>query len=267
MGRSKSLIRFTGSIGEIRSYYDSDIKDWVYSTKGGANKELIKNNKAFARTRELNVEWKGNAKWAKAVRIATNGLNNLKQGRNNCNLLKIGKKIQTMDYESDRGVRRIESSRFNYPLSGFSMSKKHPFSEVFYGSYELSVTDDRNEVTLALNNFISRTAFSWPETIRDYRVYFSISVVPDYEWHEPVRAYEPVYFPFSDEAKTIISEWQLVSYTPTDIQMSLKFDDGFIPQERSIVIVALGFEFATMIENGSPYIVKDHGSMAIIGCV
>ena len=89
MGRSKSLIKFTGSVGELRSYYDSDLKDWIYATKGGANKELIKNNRAFARTRELNEEWKGNAMWAKAVRRATSGLDSLKQGRNNCNLLKI----------------------------------------------------------------------------------------------------------------------------------------------------------------------------------
>ena len=74
-------------------------------------------------------------------------------------------------------------------------------------------------------------------------------------------------FLFQTEGKTIISEWKPISYSPTDILMSLKFDNDFVPQERSIVIVALGFEFATMIENGSPYIVKDHGSMAIIGCL
>ena len=172
-----------------------------------------------------------------------------------------------MDIESLRGFRRIESSRFSYPLSGFSMSKKHPFSQVFYGTYDLSATDDRSEVTLALNSFNPKTAFTWPETIRDYRVYLSISVVPDFEWQEYTRCYEPAYFPFSNRRKTIISEWKSISYYPTDILMSLKFDNDFVPQERSIVIVALGFEFATMIENGSPYIVKDHGSMAIIGCV
>jgi len=266
MAESKSPIRFIGSLGNIRSYYDSDLRKWIYSTKGGANKNLIKNNPAFARTRELNEEWKGNSIWAKTVREGTDGLSHLKQGRNNCYLLKIAERIQVMNHEDSMGKRRIESSKFNYPLIGYSFSNKHPFNEVFIGETTLSITDDRSKVTLSLNNFISKNKFSWPEAIRNYRIYLNISVVPDVIWNESRRTFETVYSPFETMCRTSVSEWMSIEIDPVDIEVITEFPKDFKPHEKSIVIAAMGIEFASYIEFGSPYIVKDCGSMAILGC-
>ncbi|NWJ51623.1 MAG: hypothetical protein HXX14_12230 [Bacteroidetes bacterium] len=266
MAQSKGPIRFKGSLGDIRSYYDSDLKKWIYSTKGGANKELIKNSPAFARTRELNEEWKGNSIWAKIIRKGTDGLSQLKQGRNNCYLLMIAEKIQVMNHEDERGNRRIESSKFNYPLIGFSFSKKHPFNNVFFGEPELSITDDRSEVTLALNNFISKNKFSWPEHIGNYRIYLNISVVPDVIWNENRGIYETVYTPFNPMGTTKVSEWMSINTEPVDISVIAKFPFDFKPKEKSIVIATMGIEFASAIEYGCPYVVKDRGTTAILGC-
>ena len=52
MGELKGPILFTGSVGNIRAYYDKALKRYVLSNKGGANKDLIKTSPKLARQRE-----------------------------------------------------------------------------------------------------------------------------------------------------------------------------------------------------------------------
>jgi hypothetical protein len=64
MARLKGSFTFTGSIGNIRSYYDKKKKCYILATKGGSSKELIENNPSFARTRENMNEFKACGIWA-----------------------------------------------------------------------------------------------------------------------------------------------------------------------------------------------------------
>jgi hypothetical protein len=266
MATSEGPIRFSGSLGGIKSHYDKDLKKWIYSTKGGANKNLIHNNKAFARTRELNEEWKGCNIWSKSIRLATENLRHLKQGRSNYKLLKIAKRIQVMNWEDIRGHRRIESSKFNHPLIGFSMSNAHPFSEVFFGNPVLSITDDRREVMLELKNFIAYGKFSWPERIRYYRMYLTISEIPDVVWNEELRQFSKIYPAISNTGVTTVSEWMPIDTTAVDLRLVTMFPEGLIPREQSTVIAAMGIEFASEMQYATFFVVKDNGTMAIVGC-
>ena len=262
----KGPLRFSGSLGGIRGYYDRDLKKWIYANKGGACKPLIKNNPAFISTRKLNQEWKGCNIWSKLIRKGTDELDVLKQGRNNCNLLKIAKQIQQMDTEKEIGWRGIHSSKFNFPLIGFSMSNAHPFREVFYQRYALSISEDRREVTLALNDFIAINKFSWPEKIDSYRIFLTIFELPDVEWMEISRSYSPIYPKDTLGKQTTYCDWTRVSRNKIDFQLKASFKEDYVPREKTTVMVAMGFEFATAMQHGIPYLVKDNGTMAIIGC-
>ncbi len=266
MATIEGPIRFSGSLGNIRSYYDKDLKKWICSTKGGANKNLIKNNRAFARTRENNEEWKGCNIWSKLIRSGTFDLSHLKQGRNNYRLLKIAKQLQLMDQEGSRGKRSIESSKYNFPLIGFSMSNAHPFKEVFFGIPDLSITDDRSAATLRLNNIITNRMFSWPERIGYYRVYLTIAEIPDVVWNEAEKEYTTTTPSFKRMHATNVSEWMPINTELADVQIITNFPDGFVPREKTTVIAAMGIELASSLQYNTPVIVKDCGTMAIVGC-
>ncbi len=266
MAEAIGPFRVKGSMGNIRTYYDRTLKKWISSTKGGANKNLIYNNPRFALTRDLNQEWKGCAVWAKIVRKGVKPINHLMQGRNNCYLMKVAEKIKILDFESERGFRKITTSKHKSLLVGYCFSKLHPFSEVFLDEPELSITDDRNEVTLALNNFLSHYRFSWPEKISYYRIYLNISLVPDLEWSASEKNYIPVYQPFLYMATTSVGNWMYMNTVLNDIRMVVKFDNDFVPDDRSTVVVTMGLEFASEMINGTPYIVKDCGTTMVLGC-
>ena len=58
MGELKGPILFTGSVGNIRAYYDKALKRYVLSNKGGANRDLILKSPKLARQRENMNEFK-----------------------------------------------------------------------------------------------------------------------------------------------------------------------------------------------------------------
>ena len=266
MAEAIGPFRVKGSMGNIRTYYDRTLKKWISSTKGGANKNLIYNNPSFELTRDLNREWKGCAVWSKIVREGVDPINHLMQGRNNCYLMKIAEKIKILDFESEFGFRKITTSKHKSPLVGYCFSNLHPFKEVFLDEPELTLTDDRSEVTLALNNFLSQKRFSWPEKNNYYRIYLNISLVPDLEWSASEKNYKPVYQPFDPMATASVSNWMRMNTVLTDIRMVAKFENDFVPDDRSIVVVSMGLEFASTMLNGTPYIVKDCGTTVVLGC-
>ena len=70
MARIYGSNKILGTIGGVRHYKLPGCDFIIAAEKGGANGNLIKNNPAFARTRENNEEWKGITLSAKHVKWA-----------------------------------------------------------------------------------------------------------------------------------------------------------------------------------------------------
>ena len=68
MARNDGPIQFSGSLGNIRSYYGKSLKKHILSAKGRVNKDLIKNNPAFARIRDFMNGFVGCTKWVSMFR-------------------------------------------------------------------------------------------------------------------------------------------------------------------------------------------------------
>ena len=223
-------------------------------------------NKSTGRTVDLNREFKAVTYWSKYIRVATIDLIYLKKGRLVGFLNKVAKQIQVMDHECEYGYRRNQSSRFNYPLKGFSFNKKHPLKDVLPIEPELSITEDRREVTLKLTDFRSNARFRWLEKVGYYRVFLLIFALLDIEWNELHQGYEPVYPIQEMDQLTVVSEWIKTSVDPIDFQKSVAFPENQLPKEKSAVVVVMGLEFANDMDYNTPYFVKDHGTAGIIGC-
>ena len=64
----------------------------------------------------------------------------------------------------------------------------------------------------------------------------------------------------------VYSEWFPVLSTAKDILLSAAFrEDQQIP-ENSTVVTVIGLEFASAFDNGTYYVVKDHGTATILEC-
>jgi hypothetical protein len=262
----KGPIQFDGSIGNLRSYYDSDLKKQVVSTKGGASKQHIKNNPKLWRQDAMSDEFGASSAWAKIIRTETWEQDDLKKGRNHGKLTAIGRRLQEMNAKDKYGFRGIESSKFNFPLIGYSMNNKHPFKDVFCVNPDISITEDRREVTLELNNFRSHLKFKWPERVFYYRVYLTIFELPDFEWDEIGKIYRLVYPKISLANKTTVSDWINVSTDTIDFQIKAAFDEGHLPRERTTVVVSMGLEFASGMQHNTAFVVRDHGTTMIVAC-
>jgi hypothetical protein len=266
MARFKGPFKFEGSLGGFRSYWDSDTGEQIISTTRGKNPKNYKNRASASNVLALNEEFKAANIWSKMIRDATMDLAYLKKGRINGDLVAIAKIIQSMSDDEKMGQRKIESSKFNYPLKGFCMNHAHPFSSVCYVDPVMSISENRSEVTLRIPTFISFRKFKWPEKIAYYRVFLNISEIPDVVYAKSKKAYLPVYPTDNLGNKTVVSDWLRVIATPIDFEISAAFDDHAIPREKTLVMVTLGFEFAYAMDFNTPYVVKDHGTVAIVGC-
>jgi hypothetical protein len=262
MARISGPFKITGSFGNLRVYEDGDTHEQIISEKRRKNSKNHHNERQV----RLNREFKALNIWAKLIRRGTLDLCYLKKGRINGKLVCIAKKIQSMDALGEVGFRKIESSKFNLPLVGFCMNNAHPFGDVCNVEHEITISEDRSCVTFKLMNFSSAGKFKWSEGILYYRIYVVIFELPDIEWNGKDKAYQPIYFYGTLGRKTVVSEWIKVGREPRDIVIPVAFDANHLPREKTTVMAVVGFEFASEIQFDTPYIVKDHGTCAILGC-
>jgi len=262
MARISGPFKINGSFGNLRVYEDGDTHEQIISEKRRKNSK----NHHNAKLKRLNQEFKALNVWAKLIRRGTLDLCYLKKGRINGKLVSIAKKIQAMDVIGIEGFRKIESSKFNLPLVDFCMNNAHPFWDICNIEPEITISEDRSCITFKLMNFTSTGKFKWTEGVKHYRIYIVLYEMPDIEWNEKDKKYLPVYLYETLGRKTVVGEWIEVNIEPRDIVIPVSFDENHLPREKTTVLVSVGFEFASGIQFDTPYIVKDHGTCAILGC-
>ena len=64
-----------------------------------------------------------------------------------------------------------------------------------------------------------------------------------------------------------MSKWLHVDNIPINFQLSAAFKERQLPIEQSTVVVSMGLEFATAMQNNSPYVVKGIGTCVIVACL
>jgi hypothetical protein len=257
-------IKFKGSAGGLTGFYDKDTGEFHLASKKPKNKNQ---NKDSPRALDQNNEFKAVCIWSSLIRLLTEEFVYLKKGRLAGKLNAIAKQIQLMDTGGRYGYRTIESSKFNYPLNGFSFNNAHPFKNVFQVIPDVSITDDRSQVTLKLSDFRSASKFKWPDAVNYYRISLLIIVLPDVVWNKTEGRYTYVNWPAPLGQKLSVSEWMSVNNVPIDFEISAAFKEGHLPGAKSTVVVLMGLEFATAMQNNSPYVVKGIGTAAVVACL
>ena len=259
-------IQFTGSLGNLRSYYDKRLKRIILSTKGGATKEQIKNNPAFARTRENMSEFKACGNWASQLRLSLLSIAHLHQGFYFGEIVALAKIIQKRDDDHPRGHRSIESSKAAWLLQHLNFNRDHPFDQVLSNQIEVSFSDDKKTVTFKTLGFKSFSRLNWPTGYNWYRIVLVIAQIPDHEWNEKENSYKPLYLNLAQLTVSTFSDWYPRSTDPRDIILAASFAHPALQQPGTTVIVAVGVEVIASAMGSSAINSTGSGTMKIVKC-
>ena len=266
MAELKGPILFTGSIGNIRAYYDKALKRYILSNKGGANKNLINKSPKLARQRENMNEFKGCSKWTSHLRKAIDAISHLHNGYYFSAILAMGKFIQKQDEVGEKGYRSIESNKFSELLKSLNFNYQHPFDQVISPPYELLFSEDKTTVTLRLLGFKSFTRIHWPERYESYRISLVIAQQPDFAWNAKDKEYQPIIKGLVKASEISQSDWHPRSAEPDDIVLSASFSYPALQQPGTIVVVAIGVEVSQYPLSGIILNSTGPGTMKIVEC-
>jgi len=106
MAKQNGILKVTGTLDELSFYKGKD--GFLVKTKGGISKNRIKNDPAFARTRENGMEFGESAKAGKFLRAALRSmLMNAGDRYTTSRLTQVMSQVKNYDMTSARGERKV----------------------------------------------------------------------------------------------------------------------------------------------------------------
>jgi hypothetical protein len=260
MARQSGNIRYTGSFKSVRNY--KNLKDpTIYAgEKGGANRDLILNNPAFARTRENMSEFKGCGIIVKAIRMGLQHL--IPEHTDKCftaRLVALVKMINLRDVSGNRGRRGVSFSENKPILKTLTLHESRKIDHPLKRSITRSQSGSRTEATIMINGLNPEPQL-FPLTARYYRVVNHLNVISDFEYSEELKKYAPL--SLNDE----MSAFAYSDYIPvnTSFSGSLRavFPAGTILTDTDTVMQCIGIEFYTRL-GADEYLPFSSGSVMV----
>jgi hypothetical protein len=255
MAIQTGAIKYRGSFKSIRNYMTLHDTNTYAGEKGGANRDLIMNNAAFARTRENMNEFAGCGVAVKALRIGfLNLLPEQSDRRFTARLMQMVKVINRHDIEGIRGKRGIFFSETR-PIA-LSMIVFNVLQDVttslksfFFCSHPVT----KAEATLKITDLVIKPSLI-PQGATHYRVQNHLSAISDYNYSELTHRYE------ASSAFNTQSAFKYSEYTPIDTALTAElvaaFPEGTVIGDDCTMIQCVGVEFYTNLDskNYSPLV-------------
>ncbi len=149
MAKLKSLIKIEGTLDDLTFYKGTD--GYLVRTKGGVSAKRIKNDPAFARTRENGVEFGHSANSGKQLRRAILPLLlDAKDGLVTSRLTQVMSQIKNADATSLRGERKVHigltSALGKQALKGFEFNDNANIANVLLTDFTLDTATGEIEI-------------------------------------------------------------------------------------------------------------------------
>ena len=162
MAKLKSLIKIEGTLDDLTFYKGKE--GYLVRTKGGVNASRIKNDPAFARTRENGSEFGHSATSGKQLRRAMiNVLADAKDSGVTARLTQVMSRVKNADITSVRGERKVSigltTPEGKLALNGFDFNKNAILSSVLLNDFTL--TPATGEVVIT--DFTPNQNLGYPE--------------------------------------------------------------------------------------------------------
>jgi len=241
MAYQTGIINYKGSFKSIRNYMNVGDPKIYAGEKGGANRDLIMNNPAFARTRENMNEFGGCGVAVKAIRrgllqLLPEHVDTHFTGR----LMKIIKMINLKDPTGEKGLRTIKISLNKSMLKSVNLHEKRKIDFELKRCVRTSHPDLRNEVTVTVNGFNPEPHLV-PGNAQYYRVVNHVSIISDFVYVAEDKKYKPL-SPLNATAAYIYSDYTPVN-TPLSAELKASFRNGIVLSDSDTVLQCIGVEF------------------------
>lgn len=162
MAKLKSLIKVEGTLDDLTFYKGKE--GYYVRTKGGVNGNRVKNDPAFARTRENGEEFGHSAKSGKVLRRSIQSLLvDVKDGSVTARLTQVMSRVKNADGNSERGKRNVKVG-LSTPLGkieliGFDFNKNAIIDSMLMADYLLDTTTGEIEIV----DFVPNQQVVFPE--------------------------------------------------------------------------------------------------------
>jgi hypothetical protein len=234
-------ISYRGSFKSIRNYKNVGDPKIYAGEKGGANRDLIMNNPALARTRENMNEFGGCGVAVKAIR---HGLLQLLPEHADTHftgrLMKIIKMINLRDEEGTRGKKAILISKNRPMLKTLNLHEKRKIDFELKRCVKTGHPDLRNEATITVNGF-NPGPLLVPGIAQYYRLVNHLSIVSDFVYVAEDKQYRPL-STLDRTAAYVYSDYTPVN-TPLSTELKASFKNGTVLSENDTVLQCIGIEF------------------------
>lgn len=192
MARQKGLMKYTGTIGDVRHFKIKGQQGFFAGLVGGPTAQQVKSAPEFERTRENMNEFGGCAKAGKSLRTALSALmGKFTDSQVTGRLTSIMKKINLEDGTEARGYRKVEISTQRKYLDGFEFNKNLSVSGIFNAPYDVNHDVDRTSADFIVDEFLPVDLISAPSGSTHFRLLNVLAVLADFSYNPTTGSYEP----------------------------------------------------------------------------
>lgn len=168
MAKQNGIIKVKGTLGDITFYKSQD--GHLIREKGGIDAKRIKNDPAFARTRENGMEFgaagKGGQLIRKGLRLL---LLNARDRRVGARLLKSLMDVLKTDPINDRGQRTIQDGDMSL-LKGFDFNNQGKLDTALYSGYQTTFDRTTGALEVTLDAFTPQITIEAPQGTTHFQV-------------------------------------------------------------------------------------------------
>ena len=253
-------LMYNGSFKSIRNYRKlHDLKTYA-GEKGGANRDLIMKNAAFARTRENMCEFGGCGAAVKVIRIGfLNLLPEKVDGRFTGRLMRMAKEINRRDPEGEHGRRSILFSAGRSVLRNIVFNARVNLSEMMQGCISCAHPVSRLSGTLSVSDLKILSIYI-PLGATHFRIQNHLSVISDWVYSDLNHRYEAL------SAENGLSAYSYSAFTPVystlNTDLITSFRPGTVLTEDCTVMQCVGVEFFIR-SAGDVYLPVKEGCMKV----
>jgi hypothetical protein len=189
MPKQKGIIKLKGSMGGI-TFYQKNGEHFSRETNG-PDKNKIKHDPAFQRTRENNQEFGGAAQIGKAFRTGlVKDFDEMSDSSCTARITKLIKQIISKG-EGKRGQRDFSPNLYGEFFLYFAFNESVSFNSILLASFTASANATRNEVTITIPDFNTGNMVHAPAGASHFRIINLISILSEYKFNETSQRYEP----------------------------------------------------------------------------
>lgn len=247
MGRQDGILKIKGQVGGI-SFYKSKDNGYLARQKGGVSSARLKNDPAFARTRENGAEFGRAGKASKVLRTAfRNLLIGTADGKVASRLTREMLKVVRSDATNERGKRNVLDGETTL-LTGFEFNQNAKLASTCFVPFTTAVERATGVLRISIPEFIPTTLIVAPAGTTHFKL---ISGGAEIDFEAGVYV-----------ADTKASEPMALTNLP--VQQS-ELTHAVTPATARPLFLAFGIEFYQFV-NGEHYPLKNgaHNALALV---